>query len=134
MREHLDFAPVSLQNGFGIPRAYKFNPIRVEPECHKEHLSPCPSFSNVGPVSASAGAIFRSPASAKEYPTFLSWWLAVGRLDPHCAKEWSSISGPHVMQGRTELTSEQDWATLDAADAAALKAWIENIRVGVFYD
>ena len=85
-------------------------------------------------VSLGGVPIRRFPASAKDYPSFLSWWFALGKPRPDSSKEWFSISGPGVVRGRTELISVEDWASLEPAEAEALREWIEQIPCGVLYD
>ena len=76
--------------------------------------------------------ILRMPESAKEHPTFLSWWFAVGK--PEIPSEWSTLSGPWATRGRVEVISDQEWATLDPQDRERLTGWVKNLSIGMFYD
>ncbi len=85
-------------------------------------------------VSVGGCPIFSFPESAREYPSFINWWLTMGKLRPGSSSEWSTISGPGAAWNRIELISEGDWDSLNADDAEALREWIESIPCGVLYD
>jgi hypothetical protein len=76
----------------------------------------------------------RIPASARNYPDFLTWWNEVGRLSPGESQGWSTISGPGVMRGTTEIIAPEAWNSLPAAERDLIKAWAGNLPWDVLYD
>ena len=74
------------------------------------------------------------PDSDIKYRSFLDWWFKVGRKAPHDPLGWSTISGPWVMEGRTEAIPRDEWDALPEAERKLITAWAHNLPVGMFYD
>jgi hypothetical protein len=74
------------------------------------------------------------PDKVREYPDFLTWWMKMGRLNPTDPQGWSSLSGPGVMWGRSEIIHPEVWSTLPLEERELITAWAKTLGVGMFYD
>jgi len=86
------------------------------------------------PAMVAGRPVLRIPESAKKYPNFLTWWREVGRQKPTDPQEWSTLSGPGVMQGRVELISSADWLALGENERVLIQEWTKTFHIGMFYD
>lgn len=73
------------------------------------------------------------PGCAREFPTFLAWWCAVGKSTSGESSEWMRISGPWATLGRVELISDAEWAALDPTERDQLTKWIDSLGL-ILYD
>lgn len=74
--------------------------------------------------------ICRIPESAKEHPSFLSWWFAVGRVNPDNAAGWSEYETNSRYEVRVELISEEAWIALDPNERESIERWINRLPLG----
>ncbi|MGA2850019.1 MAG: hypothetical protein ABSE46_13560 [Terracidiphilus sp.] len=74
------------------------------------------------------------PESAERFPTFLAWWMEIGRLNPNNHGGWSTLSGPWVTHGRIELIDLDGWGALLPEDRERIKAWADSLPIGIFCD
>jgi hypothetical protein len=71
----------------------------------------------------------RIPDTAKTYPTFLSWWLTVGRLNPENPSGWSQYSDNYRYRVRVELLGDQEFDSLDSNESDVLMRWLDRLPV-----
>lgn len=78
--------------------------------------------------------VYRIASSVLEYPDFLTWWREVGRLKPEDHEGWASLSGPHVMRGRTEMIHPKIWKSLSWRERREIMVWARGIPLTLMYD
>jgi hypothetical protein len=85
------------------------------------------------PVAVAGRPVCMIPDSETKYPSFLAWWMEVGRLNPTDPQGWGSISGPWVMRGRVEVIPPEDWEALPETERTLIRAWARTMPLS-FYD
>jgi len=109
----------------------KDKPANTHPSDRSEQMFDPPFY---GRVSVAGRSVLRIPNSEKKYPSFLAWWREVGRLHPKDPQGWTTLSGPGVTLGRTEIIPESDWQSLDESERELIREWTEHFSVKLFYD
>ncbi len=91
-----------------------------------------PPFS--GSIAVAGRPVLRIPNSDKKYPSFLAWWMEVGRLKPRDPQGWRTLSEPGVMRNRTEAIEPETWAKLPEEEQKLIGRWPQTWPIGIFFD